>query len=132
MSINCVEMLLSGSKRRSILLIHKLQIFMNRGFNVIIQIGSTEAILLPCVNLSDGINNVAGWPSTMFTVAVDSHDNWMVRLCEKVSILIFPKCSLLPNKSIMCSKAVFIKAGTVQLHVMDSFFVPLLPFSGTS
>lgn len=47
MSINCVEVLLSGSKRQSILLIHKLQIFMNRAFNVIVQIGSTEVILVP-------------------------------------------------------------------------------------
>lgn len=32
----------------------------------------------------------------------------------------------------MRSEAVFIKAGIVQLHVMDSFFAPLLPLSGIS
>lgn len=32
-----------------------------------------------------------GWPSFMFSVAVDSHNNWMLGLYENVSVLLFPK-----------------------------------------
>lgn len=71
----------------------------------------------------------------MFSVAEDSHNKWMLGLYENVTVLLFPKYKVIVTaswKSVMCYEGVFIKAGIVQLHVMDSLFVPLLPLSGAS
>lgn len=50
-----------------------------------------NGFVLICLGDIYGINNVAGWPSFMFSVAVDSHNNWMLGLYENVSVLLFPK-----------------------------------------
>lgn len=55
--------------------------------------------MLICAGAIYDVNTVAGWPSSVFSVAVDSRDKWMVGLYEKVSVLLFQKYAVVVTAS---------------------------------